>query len=534
MSKSDSLLLLETILKEVERRGQKVSGKKTKARDELDQAVSAYSVHPDIIYEDIKKKDSPFLVDYNYTDAELRVVAKKISNTMYSAYRRQIKRIPLSGIFKITNFNLPDEFINPSGRSGTAGYDNGLRTIFYQSPKKGGNVYEAFAAALKRPVEDKLKALPPTHPAHIYVSPSKEWANRINLAGLAAAASYEKAYKAGKIPEKSYNNKELKKRNIESRKGRILKEDRESGDFNTYEGIQVGHTFGAGATEIAPLAKSEHDLAHQDIETIELVSFGKEFSDRAGPIKKNFKKVIKRDTTMEFEKIFNSTDAKVHITLTVPESKFANQSTGGSIGTALTELRTAVKKLNEDIAHFKGSPSYIQELIDRIERIFLGKKPKNIRTKNRVKKTSKTNVTVRVFGARGAKPTIRRSKGRGKGTEQGDPNRLNEILVILNARLHDQIRKNMGKGRSKQKLNYRTGRFAKSALVENLYPSREKSALNAKVKYHGYPYSTFEKGGKLYKPLRDPKGIFGRSIRQILQEEKIATLRRVKVELING
>ncbi len=92
----------------------------------------------------------------------------------------------------------------------------------------------------------------------------------------------------------------------------------------------------------------------------------------------------------------------------------------------------------------------------------------------------------------------------------------------------------MGAGKSKQKLNYRTGRFARSAKLEALIPTKDKNAMAAEVSYMKHPYSVFEKGGRLYKPLRDPAGIFGRSIRQILQEEKIATLRQVQVNLTDG
>ena len=95
----------------------------------------------------------------------------------------------------------------------------------------------------------------------------------------------------------------------------------------------------------------------------------------------------------------------------------------------------------------------------------------------------------------------------------------------------DKIRENMGKGGAKQILNYRTGRFAKSAKIQSLYNINEKNAIGARVKYMRYPYGVFEPKGSLYKPGRDPHGIFGRSIRQLLQEEKIANLRRVKVQL---
>jgi hypothetical protein len=91
----------------------------------------------------------------------------------------------------------------------------------------------------------------------------------------------------------------------------------------------------------------------------------------------------------------------------------------------------------------------------------------------------------------------------------------------------------MGKGNSKKNLNYQTGRFAKSAKIKQLLPSKEKNAINAVVKYQRQPYGVFEPGnGPLATgPGRNPAIIFGKSIRQLLQEEKIIKLRRVKVTL---
>jgi hypothetical protein len=90
----------------------------------------------------------------------------------------------------------------------------------------------------------------------------------------------------------------------------------------------------------------------------------------------------------------------------------------------------------------------------------------------------------------------------------------------------------MGKGNSRTTLNYRTGRFARSAEAMKLWESRERKALNAQVKYMKDPYQVFEPKGRLNPPRgRDPALIFGKAIRQILREQKIADLRRVKVTL---
>lgn len=91
------------------------------------------------------------------------------------------------------------------------------------------------------------------------------------------------------------------------------------------------------------------------------------------------------------------------------------------------------------------------------------------------------------------------------------------LQKLINLKLHDQIRKNMGKGNNSQLLNYRTGRFAKSAKAVGVLNTRE-NILDVSYTYMRYPYDTFLPGGRLYKPGRNPKTIIGKSIREIARE----------------
>jgi hypothetical protein len=89
------------------------------------------------------------------------------------------------------------------------------------------------------------------------------------------------------------------------------------------------------------------------------------------------------------------------------------------------------------------------------------------------------------------------------------------LQLLLNSALTQQIRKNMGTGNRRDILNYRTGRFAESARVENVSVSRE-GMITAFYSYMKYPYQTFEPGFKQGSPkTRDPKLLISKSIREI-------------------
>lgn len=92
---------------------------------------------------------------------------------------------------------------------------------------------------------------------------------------------------------------------------------------------------------------------------------------------------------------------------------------------------------------------------------------------------------------------------------------LVKLQDLINISLHDQIQKNMGNGNSTSILNYRTGRFAKSAKVEKMSMSREGN-LTAFYTYMKYPYQTFEPGYAQGIPTsRNPRVLISKSIREV-------------------
>jgi len=89
------------------------------------------------------------------------------------------------------------------------------------------------------------------------------------------------------------------------------------------------------------------------------------------------------------------------------------------------------------------------------------------------------------------------------------------LQVLLNARLFEQIKKNMGTGNETKVLNFRSGRLAESARVERLSQSRE-GMVSVFYNYMRNPYGTFSAGGAQERPTtRDPKTLISKSIREI-------------------
>jgi hypothetical protein len=100
-----------------------------------------------------------------------------------------------------------------------------------------------------------------------------------------------------------------------------------------------------------------------------------------------------------------------------------------------------------------------------------------------------------------------------KGVNQATT--LLNLKVLINRKLAEQIAKNMGDGDSTGVLNYRTGRFATTAYVDNVIMNRD-GAIGIFYTYMKYPYQTFEQGFKLGNPAsRDPRLLISKSIREI-------------------
>jgi len=104
---------------------------------------------------------------------------------------------------------------------------------------------------------------------------------------------------------------------------------------------------------------------------------------------------------------------------------------------------------------------------------------------------------------------------------------LINLQQIINAQLQDVISANMGDGRSRTVLNYRTGRLAGSARVDSMSTSRQ-GMITAFYSYMKNPYATFSDGGKQSLPKsRDPKLLISTSIREIAQQIVSNKLRAV-------
>lgn len=167
------------------------------------------------------------------------------------------------------------------------------------------------------------------------------------------------------------------------------------------------------------------------------------------------------------------------------------------------------KEFREKIIGIKGSNS-IKEDIEESFKQLVNPKTKKVKLPGHVKKASETKVV-----------RLRDPKGRFTS--------LANIQVILNTRLAEQIRKNMGKGSASSILNYRTGRFAESARVDRLATDRN-GIITAFYTYMKYPYQTFEPGYAQGSPkTRDPKLLISKSIREIAIELATTRLRTILV-----
>lgn len=106
---------------------------------------------------------------------------------------------------------------------------------------------------------------------------------------------------------------------------------------------------------------------------------------------------------------------------------------------------------------------------------------------------------------------------------------LTSLQVLLNNRLVDQVKQNMGDGNRRDVLNLRSGRFAESVRVERLSESRA-GMITAFYTYMKNPYATFSAGGRQQYPRsRDPKLLIAKSIREIAAEQVANRLRAVVV-----
>jgi hypothetical protein len=174
--------------------------------------------------------------------------------------------------------------------------------------------------------------------------------------------------------------------------------------------------------------------------------------------------------------------------------------------------------------------NYLVNSIKGINVASSGKVLPTIQSSN--KKTTRSSKTPAVKNNKPAKSNLPKTGG-SKGIPIYTPTsvapNIANLRDLINSQLQDVISANMGDGRSKNVLNYKTGRLASSARVESLSVSRQ-GMITAFYSYMKNPYATFSDGGKQSIPKsRDPKLLISRSIREIAKQAAIDKMRAVSL-----
>jgi hypothetical protein len=292
------------------------------------------------------------------------------------------------------------------------------------------------------------------------------------------------------------------------------------------KGIHIAHLYGPGLGDIDAVAGGEGD------------KFSSIYSpDISLTLRGERKRAITLDGFYtEDQRLFKSSGRNSgELTVTAVLGGTENLKSGGQItdiskkvrDEALENLKTNFGEVYPKLFTPKGYLNLSDYIGDKYIELFKTSKITVITHRKQDKKSKKLEIKDPIYSFSVLPTKIKGFKG--KKTVDVD---LNSKIPYLNRRLHDKIQQNMGRGKSKHILNYQTGRFAENVEILSFSASREKRAVNARVKYMKDPYRVFEPGGShLATPGRDPNRIIRRSIRQLLQEEKIANLRRVKVQL---
>lgn len=188
--------------------------------------------------------------------------------------------------------------------------------------------------------------------------------------------------------------------------------------------------------------------------------------------------------------------------------------------------REIVEVLSKAPTTFSGSNTIVEDLIIGIA----SKYDKTLRKKIKLHKEQKGTVVdkktnINVKNLQGSKVALRTTTSlrnlKGQFTSPAT------LQAIINSRLTETIKRNMGDGSRRDILNLRTGRFAESVEVKKVTTSRE-GMITAFYMYMKNPYATFSAGGRQQNPRsRDPKLLVSKSIREVVSENVANKLRAV-------
>ena len=266
------------------------------------------------------------------------------------------------------------------------------------------------------------------------------------------------------------------------------------------------------------------------------------------------KRTEQLEQSVEVTKDFGSTFASIFVefggSIVVYENAVNNQQRGQlekqeKFGTNQNVLKKMVKhfqhikdtaikgqyntselsKIIRNLYKYASSPSAIDMLVHNIASTIIGKPKEVFKQTKKVSKKSTTTTSRKV-----SVPKLKAIQASVKqGAKPIELLNLTNLQNLLNQRLHDQIKANMGTGQSRSTLNYRSGRLAQSAQVERMSESRA-GMITAFYTYMKYPYATFSDGGAQQSPKsRDPKLLIAKSIREIAGTSVANRMRAVNV-----
>lgn len=211
----------------------------------------------------------------------------------------------------------------------------------------------------------------------------------------------------------------------------------------------------------------------------------------------------------------------------------------------IDDLRARSNELAQILSNAKGSDSIIDSISKTIVNTLSGKKiparqytsvkgketysAGGINPKNKDFKAPKIATNKQPVNTAPIKKKINLNLQAKAGGLKATAPSLFSLHNLLNLKLQQVVRENMGTGNRRDVLNYRSGRFAQSVEVTNVSESRS-GAVTAFYTYMKNPYATFSQGGKQQYPRsRDPKTLISKSIRQVAQELAVNRLRTVLV-----
>ena len=279
----------------------------------------------------------------------------------------------------------------------------------------------------------------------------------------------------------------------------------------------------------------------------------KGFSDLSREILSGSLINIDVDTTVNLKRKITATSGKVAVTFEVAAFNRLKGSIAKDIKGAFTEYLDTIMKdpqglpkhLNdalvksikqeftkEQFAELFPNVSASKTIIEVVEEIVVGTL-KGIKFKNYSASKTLPNKVIPSVTARIKVPKIKvkvpKAVNKPLARKKVEVSSLLSLQNLLNGRLVQQVKKNMGRGDRRDILNLRTGRFAESVKVERLSQSRE-GMITAFYSYMKNPYATFSTGGLQGTPAtRDPKLLIAKSIREIAAEQVQNRLRSVVI-----